>query len=42
MALSPSMGFNTPYEIAPEICVEIVSLFSSKNEMDEKIELYLN
>ena len=35
-------GFNTPYEIAPEICVEVISPSNSKKEMDEKIKLYLN
>ncbi len=32
----------TPYKAAPEICVEIVSSSNSKDEMNEKIELYLN
>ncbi len=32
----------TPYTVAPEICVEIVSSSNSKDEMNEKIELYLN
>ncbi|MDQ7075231.1 MAG: Uma2 family endonuclease [Gammaproteobacteria bacterium] len=35
-------GFETPYEVAPEICVEIVSPSNSKEEMQEKIRLYLN
>ena len=35
-------GDVTPYEIAPEICVEVVSPSNSKGEMQEKIELYLN
>ena len=35
-------GTNTPYDIAPEICVEIVSPSNSKSEMTEKIKLYLN
>jgi Uma2 family endonuclease len=34
-------GFVTPYEVAPEICVEIVSPSNSKKEMNEKIKLYL-
>ena len=34
-------GFNTPYTVAPEICVEIVSPSNSKEEMREKIDLYL-
>ena len=35
-------GFNTPYEVAPEICVEVVSPSNSKKEMDVKIKLYLS
>lgn len=34
-------GFITPYEVAPEICVEIVSPSNSAAEMHEKISLYL-
>jgi Uma2 family endonuclease len=34
-------GFATPYGVAPEICVEIVSPSNSKKEMNEKIKLYL-
>jgi len=34
-------GFNTPYEFAPEICVEIICPSNSTKEMDEKIKLYL-
>ena len=34
-------GFNTPYDVAPEICVEIISPSNSTKEMDEKIKLYL-
>lgn len=34
-------GFVTPYNVAPEICVEIISPSNTKAEMDEKIELYL-
>ncbi len=34
-------GFDTPYGVAPEICVEVVSLSNSEKEMDTKIELYL-
>jgi Uma2 family endonuclease len=34
-------GFETPYQFAPEICVEIVSPSNSKSEMEEKISLYL-
>ena len=35
-------GDITPYEVAPEICVEVISPSNSKGEMQEKIELYLN
>jgi len=35
-------GFHTPYEVAPEICVEVVSPSNSQKEMNEKIELYLS
>jgi len=39
-------GDKTPYDIAPEICVEVVSPSPSRSnsngEMQEKIELYLN
>ena len=35
-------GDKTPYDIAPEICVEIVSPSNTKEEMDEKIRLYLD
>lgn len=34
-------GYQTPYHMAPEICVEIVSPSNSQAEMDEKIQLYL-
>lgn len=34
--------FKTPYEVAPEICVEVISSSNSRKEMEEKIELYLN
>ena len=34
-------GEATPYEEAPEICIEIVSPSNSREEMDEKIKLYL-
>lgn len=33
-------GYKTPYTIAPEICVEIVSPSNSKKEMEEKMSLY--
>ena len=35
-------GFDTPYEAAPEICVEVISPSNSKKEMNEKINLYLD
>lgn len=35
-------GDATPYAVAPEICIEIVSPSNSQAEMDEKIQLYLN
>jgi Uma2 family endonuclease len=35
-------GDKTPYNFAPEICVEIISPSNSQAEMNEKIELYLN
>ncbi len=34
-------GYVTPYNIAPPICVEIVSPSNSAREMQEKISLYL-
>lgn len=34
-------GFATPYAVAPELCVEIVSPGNSAAEMQEKKELYL-
>ncbi len=34
-------AYQTPYPKAPEICVEIISLSNSKEEISEKIELYL-
>lgn len=34
-------GVVTPYVVAPEICVEVVSPSHSKREMQEKIMLYL-
>lgn len=35
-------GTDTPYQQAPEICVEIVSPSNSQPEMKEKISLYLS
>lgn len=34
-------GYETPYNRAPEICVEIVSPSNSAGEIEEKIQLYL-
>jgi Uma2 family endonuclease len=34
-------GTETPYNVAPEICVEVVSPSNRKGEMIEKIKLYL-
>jgi Uma2 family endonuclease len=34
-------GFQTPYSVAPEICVEITSPSNSRAEMEEKVQLYL-
>jgi Uma2 family endonuclease len=34
-------GRVTPYNVAPEICVEVISPSNSKKEMQEKINLYL-
>jgi Uma2 family endonuclease len=34
-------GYETPYTQAPEICVEIVSPSNSKEEMANKVQLYL-
>jgi Uma2 family endonuclease len=34
-------GDKTPYTVAPEICVEVISPSNSKAEMQEKIKLYL-
>ena len=34
-------GYETPYQKAPEVCVEIVSPSNSQSEIEHKIELYL-
>ncbi|MEZ4526903.1 MAG: Uma2 family endonuclease [Desulfobacterales bacterium] len=34
-------GYNTPYPVAPEICVEILSPGNTGAEIDSKINLYL-
>ena len=34
-------GFKTPYTVAPEICIEVVSPSNSKAEMNQKTRLYL-
>ena len=41
MILSQNMDLPRPYDVAPEICVEIVSP-SNSDEMEEKIQLYLH
>lgn len=40
-AFIEEFGYTTPYPKAPEICVEIVSPSNSKQEIAEKVELYL-
>src|SRR5215212_5756464 len=35
-------GYNTPYPVAPEICVEVRSLSNSNAEIAEKIMLFLS
>ncbi|MCX7044239.1 MAG: Uma2 family endonuclease [Candidatus Sumerlaeota bacterium] len=35
-------GLKTPYERAPEICIEIVSRSNTKAEIQHKIELYFS
>ena len=34
-------GYETPYSHAPELCIEIVSPSNSKEEMTNKVQLYL-
>ena len=34
-------GYETPYQKAPEVCVEITSPSNSQAELEHKIELYL-
>ncbi len=34
-------GETTPYPVAPELCVEVVSPSNSRSEMEEKVQLYL-
>ena len=34
--------YQTPYSVAPELCVEIVSLSNSRSEILEKVDLYLS
>ena len=34
-------GYETPYSHAPELCIEIVSPSNSKEEMNNKVQLYL-
>lgn len=40
-AFIAEFGYATPYPKAPELCVEIVSPSNSKQEISEKVELYL-
>ena len=40
-AFIAEFGYATPYLKAPELCVEIVSPSNSKQEIAEKVELYL-
>ena len=40
-AFIQTYGYKTPYPKAPEICIEIVSPSNFKQEMQEKIALYL-
>ena len=35
-------GSSTPYTVAPEICVEVISPSNLPSEMNEKIKLYLD
>ena len=34
-------GYKTPYTVAPEICVEVVSPGNSPSEIERKVDLYL-
>lgn len=34
-------GLDTPYQVAPEVCIEIRSPSNTRNEMQEKKDLYL-
>lgn len=40
-AFAKKHGLATPYRIAPEVCVEVVSPSNAQEEIDEKITLYL-
>jgi Uma2 family endonuclease len=35
-------GYVTPYKIAPEICVEVISPSNAKDEIEEKVSLYFS
>lgn len=35
------VGMNTPFSYAPELCVEIISPSNSKEEISQKVRLYL-
>lgn len=40
-AFLKAFGYETPYRVAPEICVEVLSPSNSERQMREKIDLYL-
>jgi Uma2 family endonuclease len=40
-AFIAEFGYSTPYMKAPEICVEITSSSNTKDEIEEKVQLYL-
>jgi Uma2 family endonuclease len=40
-AFFKSNKLETPYQVAPEVCIEITSLSNTRAEINEKIELYL-
>ena len=40
-AFIAEFGYSTPYTKAPELCIEIVSPSYSKQEMEQKTDLYL-
>ena len=36
-----TQGYKTPYTVAPEICVEVVSPGNSQSEIERKVDFYL-